>query len=50
MKADIDRLRIAVEPVKVLTVFTYVPGTETTFAFKGKEKLTMRVIGGSLTG
>ena len=43
MKADIDRLLNALEPVKVgdQMVFTYVPGTGTTFAMNGKEKLTI---------
>lgn len=43
MKADIDRLLGALEPVKVgdQMVFTYVPGTGTTFAINGKEKLTI---------
>jgi hypothetical protein len=43
MKADIDRLLGALEPVKVgdQMVFTYVPGTGTTFALNGKEKLTI---------
>jgi hypothetical protein len=43
MKADIDRLLAALEPVKVgdQMVFTYVPGTGTTFAINGKDKLTI---------
>jgi hypothetical protein len=43
MKADIDRLLAALEPVKVgdQMVFTYVPGTGTTFAINGKEKLSI---------
>jgi hypothetical protein len=43
MKADIDRLLDALEPVKPgdEMVFTYVPGTGTTFAINGKEKLTI---------
>src|SRR5271157_1353000 len=43
MKADIDRLLGALEPVKVgdQMVFTYVPGTGTTFAINDKEKLTI---------
>jgi chalcone isomerase-like protein len=43
MKADIDRLLNALEPVKVgdQMVFTYVPGTGTTLATNGKEKLTI---------
>ena len=43
MKTDIDRLLSALEPVKVgdKMVFTYVPGTGTTFAINGKEKLTI---------
>src|SRR5208282_2050336 len=43
MKADIDRLLGALEPVKVgdQMVFTYVPGTGTTLAINGKDKLTI---------
>jgi hypothetical protein len=43
MKADIDRLLGALEPVKDgdQMVFTYVPGTGTTLAIKGQEKLTV---------
>ena len=43
MKADIDRLLGALEPVKVgdQMVFTYVPGTGTTLAINGQEKLTI---------
>ncbi len=43
MKADIDRLLGALEPVKVgdEMVFTYIPGTGTTFAINGQEKLTI---------
>lgn len=43
MKADIDRLLDALEPVKSgdEMVFTYVPGTGTTFALNGKDKLTI---------
>jgi len=43
MKGDIDRLIGALAPVKVgdQMVFTYVPGTGTTFALNGKEKLTI---------
>ena len=43
MKADIDRLLAALEPVKVgdQMVFTYVPGTGTSFAINDKEKLTI---------
>jgi len=43
MKPDIDRLLSALEPVKVgdQMVFTYVPGTGTTFTLNGKEKLTI---------
>ncbi|MGO9395254.1 MAG: chalcone isomerase family protein [Desulfobaccales bacterium] len=43
MKADIDRLLSALEPVKAgdQMVFTYVPGTGTTFAMNGKEKLAI---------
>jgi hypothetical protein len=43
MKADIDRLLGALEPVKEgdQMVFTYVPGTGTTRAINGKETLTI---------
>jgi Chalcone isomerase-like len=43
MKPDIDRLLGALEPVKVgdKMVFTYVPGTGTSFAVNGAEKLTI---------
>jgi hypothetical protein len=43
MKADIDRLLGALEPLKEgdEMVFTYVPGTGTTFAINGKDKLTI---------
>src|ERR1039457_7183765 len=43
MKVDIDRLLDALEPVKPgdEMVFTYVPGTGTTFALNGKDKLTI---------
>jgi Chalcone isomerase-like len=43
MKADIDRLIGALEPVNAgdQMVFTYVPGTGTTLAINGKEKLTI---------
>ncbi len=43
MTADIDRLLSALEPVKAgdQMVFTYVPGTGTTFAMNGKEKLAI---------
>jgi Chalcone isomerase-like len=43
MKGDIDRLLSALEPVKQgdQMVFTYVPGTGTTFAINGKDKLTI---------
>ena len=43
MKADIDRLLGALEPVKEgdQMVFTYVPGTGTTLAINGKDKLTI---------
>jgi len=42
-KADIDRLLGALEPVKVgdEMVFTYLPGTGTTFALNGQERLTI---------
>jgi hypothetical protein len=43
MKDDIDKLLGALEPVKVgdQMVFTYVPGTGTTFAINGKDKVTI---------
>jgi chalcone isomerase-like protein len=43
MKPDIDRLLGALEPMKVgdQMIFTYVPGTGTTFAINGKDKLTI---------
>jgi len=43
MKADIDRLLGALEPVKEgdQMVFTYVPGTGTTLVINGKEKVTI---------
>ena len=43
MKPDIDRLLGALEPVKVgdQMVFTYVPGTGTTFAINGQDKVTI---------
>lgn len=43
MKPDIDRLLGALEPVKPgdQMIFTYVPGTGTTFAINGKDKLTI---------
>ncbi len=43
MKPDIDRLLGALEPLKVgdQMVFTYVPGTGTTLAINGKDKLTI---------
>ncbi len=43
MKADIDRLLGSLEPLKEgdQMVFTYVPGTGTTLAINGKEKLTI---------
>ena len=43
MKAEIDRLLGALEPVKEgdQMVFTYVPGTGTTLAINGQEKLTI---------
>jgi len=43
MKADIDRLLGALEPVKEgdQMVFTYIPGTGTTLAINGQEKLTI---------
>jgi len=43
MKADIDRLLGALEPLQEgdQMVFTYIPGTGTTLAIKGQEKLTI---------
>ena len=43
LKAEIDRLLGALEPVKEgdQMVFTYVPGTGTTLAINGQEKLTI---------
>ena len=43
MRADIDRLLGALEPVKEgdQMVFTYVPGSGTTLAINGREKLTI---------
>jgi len=43
MKPDIDRFLGALDAVKVgdQIVFTYVPGTGTTFAINGKDKLTI---------
>src|SRR5271167_3216537 len=43
MKPDIDRLLGAIDAVKVgdKMVFTYVPGTGTTYALNGKDKLTI---------
>jgi hypothetical protein len=43
MKADIDRLLGALEPIKDgdQMVFTYLPGTGTTLAINGKEKVTI---------
>jgi len=43
LKEDIDRLIAALDPVNSgdQMVFTYVPGTGTTFAINGKEKLTI---------
>ena len=43
MKADIDQFLSALEPVKVgdQMVFTYVPGTGTTYVLNGKEKVTI---------
>jgi len=43
MKAEIDRLLGALEPVKEgdQMVFTYAPGTGTTLAINGQEKLTI---------
>ena len=43
MKPDIDRLLSALDPVKGgdQMVFTYIPGTGTTYTLNGKEKLTI---------
>ena len=43
MKGDIDKFLGAVEPVKDgdQMVFTYVPGTGTTFAINGQDKVTI---------
>jgi Chalcone isomerase-like len=43
IKSDIDKFLAALEPVKVgqQMVFTYVPGTGTTFAINGTDKLTI---------
>ena len=43
MKGDIDKLLAALDPVNVgdQMVFTYVPGTGSTLAINGKEKLTI---------
>jgi hypothetical protein len=43
MKADIDRFLAALEPVKEgdQMVFTYVPGTGTTFSINNQDKLTI---------
>ena len=43
MKPDVDRLLGALEAVKPgdQMIFTYVPGTGTTFAINGKDKLTI---------
>jgi hypothetical protein len=43
MKADIDRLLGAFDPIKEgdQMVFTYIPGTGTTLAINGKDKLTI---------
>lgn len=43
MKADIDRMLDALEPLKEgdQMAFTYLPGTGTTLAINGKEKLTI---------
>jgi hypothetical protein len=43
LKTDTDKFLAALEPVKVgeQMVFTYVPGTGTTFAIDGKDKLTI---------
>ena len=43
MQADIDRLYGALDAVKVgdQMIFTYVPGTGTTFAINGQDKLTI---------
>jgi hypothetical protein len=43
MKADIDRLLGAFDPIKEgdQMVFTYIPGTGTTLAINGKDKVTI---------
>jgi len=43
MKPDIDRLLAAIDAVKVgdKMVFTYVPGTGTTYALNGQDKVTI---------
>lgn len=43
LKAEIDRLLAALEPLKEQDemVFTYLPGTGTTLAIKGQDKLTI---------
>ncbi len=43
VKSDIDRLFAAIEPVKEgqEMIFTYIPGTGTSFAVGGKEKLSI---------
>jgi hypothetical protein len=43
IKTDTDKFLAALEPVKVgeQMIFTYVPGTGTTFAINGKDKLTI---------
>ena len=43
MKPDIDRFLAALEPLQPgdQMVFTYIPGTGTTMAIKGKDKLTI---------
>jgi hypothetical protein len=43
IKTDTDKFLASLEPVKVgeQMVFTYVPGTGTTFAINGKDKLTI---------
>lgn len=43
MKADIDKLLAAIDPVKVgdKMIFTYVPGTGTTYALNGQDRVTI---------
>jgi hypothetical protein len=43
MKPDIDKLLAAIDPVKVgdKMIFTYVPGTGTTYALNGQDRVTI---------